>query len=64
MSLWNRLWSTFRPSGLDDDLAREIDAHLAEMQDDKVKQGLTPEEARLAARMQFGNPSSYREQTR
>jgi len=65
MSLWNRLWNTFRPSSLDDDLAREIVTHLAEMQDDKVKQGLlAPEQARLAARMQFGNPSSFREQTR
>jgi hypothetical protein len=64
MSFWNRLWNTFRTSSLDDDLAREIDTHLAEMQDDKVKQGLAPEQARLAARMQFGNASSFREQTR
>ncbi len=64
MSLWNRLWNTFRPSSLDDDLAREIDTHLAEMQDDNVKQGMAPEQARRAARIQFGNASSYREQTR
>jgi predicted permease len=64
MSLWNRLWNTFRAHRLDDDLAREIDTHLAELQDDKAKQGLAPEEARRAARIQFGNTGSYREQTR
>ncbi len=64
MSLWNRLWNTFRNSHLDGDLAREIETHLAELQDDAVKQGLKPDEALREARMQFGNPASYREQTR
>ena len=64
MSLWNRLRNTFRGSSLDDDLAREINTHLAELQDDKVKQGLAPEQARRAAQIQFGNAGSYLEQTR
>ncbi|HWF48241.1 MAG TPA: ABC transporter permease [Bryobacteraceae bacterium] len=63
MSLWRRLWNTFRTSHLDDDIAREIQTHLAETQDDAVKQGFTPEEARHVARMQFGNAGLYREQT-
>ncbi len=64
MSLWNRLWNTFRNSQVDADLAREIETHLAEMRDDALKQGLGPEQAGRAARMQFGNPASFREQTR
>src|SRR5277367_1717260 len=64
MSLWNRLRNTLRTSRVDADLALEIETHLAEMQDDGVKQGLTPAQARRAARLQFGNPRSYCETTR
>ena len=36
------------------DLAREIDAHLALLQDDFEGRGMTPEEARRAARRAYG----------
>lgn len=36
------------------ELRAEIDAHLAEAADEHVRQGMTPEEARYAARRQFG----------
>jgi predicted permease len=64
MSLWNRLRNTLRPSRVDADLALEVETHLAEMQDDGVKQGLTPAQARRAACLQFGNPRSYCEISR
>jgi predicted permease len=64
MSLWNRLRNTLRPSHVDSDVSREFETHLAELQDELMKEGRTLEEARRAARLQFGNPVPYREQTR
>jgi putative ABC transport system permease protein len=43
---------------------REFETHLAELKDELMKEGSTAEEARRAARLQFGNPIAYREQTR
>jgi predicted permease len=37
------------------DLAREVAAHLTLLEDDYVKQGMAPAEARLAARRAYGN---------
>ena len=45
----------------DDDLAEEIDAHLAHEQDANAARGLSPDEARRKARLRFGNPRSTRE---
>jgi predicted permease len=64
MSLWNRFWNTLRPSRVESDISREFETHLAEMQDELINRGHTLEQARRAARLQFGNPISYREQTR
>jgi putative ABC transport system permease protein len=51
--LW-RCHAWFRPGPADRQLAREIDAHLALMEEDLVRQGLSPAEARRAARVAFG----------
>jgi len=64
MSLWNRFRNTLRPSRVDSDVNREFETHLAELKDELMKEGRTAEEARRAARLQFGNPVSYREETR
>jgi predicted permease len=64
MSLWNRFWNTLRPSRVESDIKREFNTHLAEIQDELLKRGYNLEQARRAARLQFGNPTSYREQTR
>jgi putative ABC transport system permease protein len=45
----------------DQDLAEEIDAHLAHEQDANVARGLPADEARRQARLRFGNPRSARE---
>jgi putative ABC transport system permease protein len=45
----------------DNDLAEEIDAHLAHEQDAQAARGAAPEEARRRARLRFGNPRTVRE---
>ena len=45
----------------DQDLAEEIESHLAHEQDANAARGLSPEEARRQARLRFGNPRATRE---
>jgi len=49
-----RLINAVRPRRVEPDLAREVAAHLALLEDDFQRRGLTPDEARLAARRAFG----------
>ena len=45
----------------DQDLAEEIESHLAHEQDQNAARGLPPQEARRQARLRFGNPRATRE---
>ncbi|MCU1226716.1 MAG: hypothetical protein JWQ42_4809 [Edaphobacter sp.] len=45
----------------DQELAEEIESHLAHEQDANTARGLSQEEARRRARLKFGNPRSMRE---
>ncbi|HEY4359099.1 MAG TPA: ABC transporter permease [Acidobacteriaceae bacterium] len=45
----------------DQDLAEEIESHLAHEQDVNLARGLTPEQARRSAKVRFGNPRTTRE---
>ena len=54
LAVVRRLFAAFRSRPLDDDLRDEIASHLAEAADEYVRQGMTPEDARLAARRSFG----------
>jgi predicted permease len=45
----------------DEDLAEEIESHLAHEQDANTARGLPPQEARRQARLRFGNPHATRE---
>lgn len=45
----------------DEDLAEEIDSHLAHEQDTNAARGLSADEARRQARLRFGNPRVTRE---
>ena len=45
----------------DQDLAEEIESHLAHARDANAARGLSPEEARRQARLRFGNPRTTRE---
>jgi putative ABC transport system permease protein len=46
---------------MDDDLRQELDTHLALIEEEERRQGLTAEQARQKARARFGNPLAYRE---
>ena len=52
---------TFRPKTADDDLAREVAAHLALLEDEYRRRGLTPDEARLAARRAIGSVAQMKD---
>jgi len=56
-----RVFNFLRPGRRELDLAREVAAHLALLEDDFVRRGMTPEEARLAARRAFGGVEQTKE---
>ena len=56
-----RLINTFRPKTADGDLAREVAAHLALLEDEYRRRGLTPDEARLAARRAIGSVAQMKD---
>src|SRR5215475_894716 len=49
-----KFYLLFANSQVEAELAREIDAHLALLEDEYLRQGMTPEEARRAARIAYG----------
>src|SRR5258706_8294126 len=51
--LLQRLINVVRPQRAESDLAREVVAHLALLEDEHRRRGLSPDEARLAARRDF-----------
>lgn len=46
-----------------DDIGDEIEAHVQQLMDELLAQGLSPHEARIAASRQFGNPTSIQDQS-
>ncbi len=52
--LFAKLYLIFANSKVEAELAREIAAHLALLEDKYLRQGMTPEEARRAARIAYG----------
>jgi macrolide transport system ATP-binding/permease protein len=56
-----RLLSLFRGWKAERELAREIEAHLALLQEDFERQGMAPEEARLAAQRAYGGVEQAKE---
>ena len=61
---FSRLIALLRPGHADASLEREVLAHLALIEDDLIRQGLSPDEARLAARRRFGGIDQTKEQQR
>jgi putative ABC transport system permease protein len=59
-----RLLATFRSNRAEDDLAREMHAHLALLEDKYIADGMTADEARLAARRAFGGVEQAKEHHR
>jgi len=62
--LFVRLQNVLRPGSREQDLALEIDAHLALLEDDFVRRGLTTEQARRAARLALGGAEQTKERHR
>jgi predicted permease len=62
--LFLRLFNVVRRARPEQELAREIAAHLALIEDDYRRQGLTPDEAHRAARLAFGGVEQTKERQR
>ena len=58
-----RLAVLLRRERFDRDLEEEMQAHLEMQAEENVENGMPPEEARNAARRQFGNPTLLKEKT-
>src|SRR5262245_43404139 len=50
-----RVAALFRSGASERDLAREVDSHLALLEDDFIRQGMSREDARFAVRRAFGS---------
>ena len=50
-----RCFSLFTARSADEDLAREMTSHLSILEEEHCRRGLTPDEARLAARRAMGS---------
>ena len=56
-----RLRGFLRPGDLERDFDDELAAHLAMAEEDNIRRGMTPEEARRAARVELGGLTQLRE---
>lgn len=61
---FSRLITFFRAGKADSDLTREINAHLQLLQDQFAAKGMTPKEARYAAKRAFGGVEQAKEHQR
>jgi predicted permease len=61
---WLRVKAVWKRPQLDRDLTDEVSFHLAMREEENRRSGVDPEEARYAARRQFGNATSLRERSR
>jgi putative ABC transport system permease protein len=64
VSAWHRLKALVLRKRLDRDLEAELSFHLAMREAEYLRDGIAPERARDEARRQFGNVTSFKEQTR
>jgi predicted permease len=64
VSLAARVRAFFRSRDLDHDFDQEMASHLAMLEQDNVRRGMTPEEARRAALIRLGGLGSMRQQHR
>src|SRR5262245_43353429 len=61
---FSRLFSVFRHSRAERDLAREVDAHLRLVEDEFIARGMSVADARAAARRAFGGVEQMKEHQR
>ena len=60
-SFASRIRSFFTLRRLDDDFAQELESHLAMLTEENIRQGMSPDEAKRAARLKLGGEASLRE---
>ena len=67
-ALLDRFLDTFRRNRLDREIEQEVQAHLDMAIEENMRRGMSPEQARYAARREFGGLEQvieeYREQSR
>ena len=61
---FQRLYNLFRSGSAESQVDRELSAHLALLEDEFVRQGMSVDQARLAARRRFGGIDQAKEQHR
>ena len=59
--LASRISGIFVARHLDRDFEQELESHLAMLTDENIRRGMSPDEARRAARLRLGNPAQLRE---
>ncbi len=64
MAWHHRILNIFRSNRISRDIEREMAFHIAERVDDLREGGMTEQEARRLARLQFGNEATQRERAR
>jgi predicted permease len=64
MKFLKRLWTTLRSRRLDSDINDELRFHLEERIDENLAAGMSPDEARREAHLQFGNTTLLKESAR
>ena len=61
MAAFRRFINLFRHSEIDRDISAELQAHIDLRMDANIAAGMSPEEARRQALLQFGNPTATKE---
>jgi predicted permease len=61
MSPFRRIWNLFHRRRLDDELAQEVETHLALLEEEERSRGSTSQQAQQRARARFGDPYGHRE---
>src|SRR5579862_2398315 len=64
MSWWKRLQGTLQEKRLERELEEELRSHLEMRAEGNIRNGMTPEEARVDARKRFGNRGLVKEDAR
>jgi predicted permease len=59
--LASRMAAFFRSRGLDSDFDAELESHLAMLEEDGIRRGMAPQQARRAARLTLGGAAQLRE---
>ncbi|HKQ87296.1 MAG TPA: ABC transporter permease [Candidatus Acidoferrales bacterium] len=60
-ALASRVCGLVHSRRLDDDFAQELDSHLVMLTEENIRKGMSPEDAKRAARLKLGSDASLRE---